>query len=93
MMTSFLPQSLSQMDIATSNSKPSPALNRVFAAAVVNRQFCAMLLQDPQTALQKGYMGEPFSLSSEEQDLIVSIRANSLTDLARQVNRSLQNQY
>lgn len=52
-----------------------------------------MLLQDPQIALQEGYFGETFSLSREEQELIVSIRADSLPDLAKQVNRSLSNNY
>jgi len=77
----------------TSRSKISSGISRVFAAAVVNRQFCDMLLEDPYAALKKGYLGETFSLSKEEQDLIVSIRANSLADLAKQVNRSLSNNY
>jgi len=77
----------------TSRSNISSGISRVFAAAVVNKQFCSMLLQDPQIALQKGYLGETFSLSKEEQDLIVSIRADSLSDLAKQVNRSLSNSY
>ena len=76
-----------------SNPSISSGLSRVFSAAVVNRQFCDMLLDDPYTALKKGYLGETFSLSKEEQDLIVSIRANSLADLATQVNRSLSNNY
>jgi hypothetical protein len=67
----------------------SSGLNRVFAAAVVNQQFREMLLRDPLHALQKGYMGETFLLSKEEQELIISIRAESLPDLARQVSRSL----
>ncbi len=71
----------------------SNGLSRVFAAAVVNRQFCDLLLRDPQEALQKGYLGETFPLSKEERDLIVSINAQSLSDLARQVNRSLSTQY
>jgi hypothetical protein len=73
----------------TSTSTVSSGISRVFAAAVVNKQFCSMLLQDPQVALQKGYLGETFPLSREERDLIVSIRADSLSDLAKQVNRSL----
>ena len=77
----------------TSRSTISSGISRLFAAAVVNRQFCSMLLQDPQIALQKGYLGEAFSLSKEERDLIVSIRADSLSDLAKQVNRSLSNIY
>jgi hypothetical protein len=77
----------------TSRPNNSSSISRVFAAAVVNQQFRDMLLHDPNTALQNGYLGEAFSLSKEEQDLIVSIRANSLSDLARQVSRSLSNNY
>lgn len=75
------------------SSKPnnSSELSRIFAAAVINQQFCDMLLNHPEQALQNGYFGEPFLLSREEQDLIVSIRANSLADLATQVNRALRN--
>ena len=83
----ILPMNLS------SRSNSSSAISRVFAAAIVNRQFCNMLLDDPYMALKKGYLGESFSLSKEEQDLIISIRANSLTDLAKQVNRSLSDNY
>jgi hypothetical protein len=67
----------------------STGLNRVFAAAVVNRQFCDMLLKNPQEALQKGYLGETFILTPEENALIASIRANTLSDLAKQVYGSL----
>jgi len=67
----------------------SSELSRVFAAAVVSQQFCDTLLQNPNEALQGGYQGDAFLLSREEQDLIVSIRADSLSDLAKQVNRAL----
>jgi hypothetical protein len=67
----------------------SNGLNRVFAAAVVNRQFCDMLLKDPQEALQKGYLGETFILTPEENALIASIRANTLSELAKQIYGSL----
>jgi hypothetical protein len=80
------------MNIA-SRSNISSGISRVFAAAVVNQQFRSMLLQDPQIALQQGYLGETFPLSKEERDLIISIRANSLSDLAKQVNRSLSINY
>lgn len=77
----------------TSRTNISSGISKVFAAAVVNGQFRSTLLQDPQIAIQSGYLGETFSLSKEEQDLIVSIRADSLADLAKQVNRSLSNNY
>jgi len=74
----------------TSKPNNSSELSRVFAAAVINQQFRDMLLNQPEQALQNGYFGEPFLLSREEQDLIVSIRARSLSDLAIQVSRALQ---
>lgn len=67
----------------------SHGLSRMFAAAVVNSQFCEMLLNNPQEALRNGYLGETFSLTKDECELIVSIRARSLSDLARQINRLL----
>jgi hypothetical protein len=72
-----------------SMSIQSAALSRLFAAAVVNRQFCEMLLTNPQEALRKGYLGETFTLTKDERDLIISIRARSLADLARALSRSL----
>lgn len=71
---------------------PVPAsngLSRVFAAAVVSRQFRDLLLQNPREALVNGYLGETFTLTPEESDLIASIRANSLSDLAKQVCGSM----
>jgi hypothetical protein len=72
-----------------SMSIQSAALSRLFAAAVVNQQFCEMLLTNPQEALRKGYLGETFMLTKAERELIISIRARSLADLAREVNQSL----
>lgn len=67
----------------------SPGLNRMFAAAVVNQQFRELLLSNPQKALQNGYLGETFLLTSEELNLVISIRARTLPELASQINRSL----
>jgi hypothetical protein len=78
-----------QLQMKVSPISASSGLSRVFAAAVVNRHFCQMLLHDPHHALQTGYLGETFKLSDEERSLIVSIRAESLSDLARQVNLAL----
>ncbi len=67
----------------------SNGLSRVFAAAVVSRQFRDLLLENPREALVKGYLGETFTLTPEESSLIASIRANSLSDLAKQVCGSM----
>jgi len=81
------------LQVSVTPMSDTNGLSQVFAAAVVNRQFCELLLQDPHDALQKGYLGESFSLSNVEHDLIVSIQAKSLPDLARQLNRALRSQY
>jgi len=63
-------------------------LNRLIAAAVVNPQFCQTLIDDPALALQDGYQGETFLLSGEERALILSIRTNTLHELARELTRT-----
>jgi len=65
-------------------------LSRLFEAAVINRQFCQLLLSQPETALRQGYLGKTFDLTLEEQALIISIQANSLPDLAQQVTTALR---
>ncbi len=60
-------------------------LNRLLAAAVVDVNFRNRLLSDPQAALDAGYQGKYFSLDEDERDLLTSIRAQSLQDLARQL--------
>ena len=64
-------------------------LSKLFEAAVVSRQFCQLLLKQPEAALRQGYMGNNFNLTLEEQALVISIQANSLPDLARQVTTAL----
>jgi hypothetical protein len=78
-----------QLQVKVAPISASNGLSRVFAAAVVNHQFRKLLLDDPQTALRTGYLGETFKLNEEERDLIVSIHAETLADLARQVNKAL----
>lgn len=63
-------------------------LSRLMAAAVINPKFCRLLLEDPGLALEAGFQGETFSFSGEERDLIMSIRAESLADLAGQLART-----
>ena len=66
-----------------------PGLSKLFEAAVINRQFCQLLLSQPEAALRQGYLGNTFDLTSEEQALIISIQARSLPDLAQQVTTAL----
>jgi hypothetical protein len=60
-------------------------LNQLLCAAVVNEHFRQTLLRSPAQALAAGYMGQLFSLTSEERALVVDIRAQHLEDFAAQV--------
>ncbi len=66
----------------TSNGRE---ISRLLSAAVVNKRFCKLLLSSPATALATGYNGESFRLAKEEKDLVLSIRAKTLEDFARQI--------
>ena len=77
------------LEVVETTKSDITGLNKLFAAAVVNNQFCQTLLNQPELALQQGYFGDTFDLSLEEQALIVSIRAKSLPELAQQVTKAL----
>ncbi len=66
-------------------------LHRLFAAAIVNDQFRATLLHEPEEALAKGYLGQTFPLTDQEKKIIKTIRAENLTDFAQKVNQALKN--
>ena len=60
-------------------------LNQLVCAAVVNNRFRETLLQNPAQALATGYLGHNFSLTAEERDLVVDIKAQRFEDFAAQV--------
>ena len=70
-------------------SRSFTGLNKLFEVAILNYQFRQLLLNHPETALQQGYLGDSFDLTREEQALIMSIQASSLTDLAQQVTQKV----
>ena len=67
-------------------SLPAESLevSRLLSAAVINPGFCELLLDNPELALNSGFQGEEFLFSEEERNLILSIRADSLAELADQ---------
>jgi hypothetical protein len=65
-------------------------LHRLFAAAVVNSQFREKLLNEPESALANGYLGQNFTLTDQEVIIIRSVRAKDLTDFAQKVNQALK---
>jgi len=80
---------VTKVPLALDPASTHAGISSVFAAAVVSRSFCQMLLQDPQRALQQGYMGQSFSVSPQDAALIISINAQSLPDLAQKVVSTL----
>ena len=62
------------------------ALNQLLCAAIVNERFRETLLRDPAQAIASGYFDHSFSLTPEEQNLVVDIRARRLEDFAAQVH-------
>lgn len=61
-------------------------LSRLIAAAVVDKKFRELLLENPAAALESSYGGETFHLTEEEKALILPIRqASSLADFAMQI--------
>lgn len=67
-------------------SKPRQEVSRLLTAAVISTQFRQILLANPGKAITSGYGGESFSLPREQQKRVSSIRANSLSDFASQLN-------
>ena len=67
---------------SSSNNRNGNELNKLLAAAVVNKKFRELLLTDPKAALNNGYNGETFQLREEDQRLVLSIRAESLAEFA-----------
>lgn len=73
---------------ATSDLMAGRGLSRLLTAAVVNQEFCNLLLSDPAIAVATGYNGEPFDLTADVQEMIFSIRATSLADFAEQLTKN-----
>lgn len=71
---------------------PSANISRLITAAVVNQGFRKLLLSNPEKALKTGYNGEAFRLDHEEQELILSIQATSLSDFAMKIFSGYQKQ-
>jgi hypothetical protein len=60
-------------------------LNRLLSAAIVSSNFRNLLINNPESALAKGYQGEKFNLSNEDYHWLVSIEATDLPNFASQL--------
>lgn len=61
-------------------------VSKLLTAAVVSKAFCHLLLTDPAQALEDGYNGMRFALTTQEKELLLSIQATSLSELASQIS-------
>lgn len=61
-------------------------LNQLLCAATVNGRFRETLLHNPAQALASGYLNHTFTLTPEEHDLVLGIKAQRLEDFAAQVH-------
>jgi len=86
-------QRISIMGIITTNTVFIPTItqqeqgrdgemSRLLSAALVDNQFCELLLSEPDLALAHGYNGESFLLSYKEKQFVMSTPFQSLPDLA-----------
>ena len=70
----------------SSDYAPNREVIKLLTAAVVSKAFCQMLLTNPAQALEDGYNGMRFALSNQDKELVLSIQAKSLSELASQIN-------
>jgi len=60
-------------------------LHRLISAAIVNQSFRCQLLDSPLEAVRAGYLGQSFSLTSQECELLASIGTSDFTTFSQQV--------
>lgn len=67
------------------STRPSKEVNRVLSAAIVSKTFREALILDPAQAINKGFMGESFVLTSQDRQMLQAIHAETLEDFASQI--------
>ncbi len=73
----------SQMDSDRSS------IRRLLVGAVINTDFCALLLNQPLDAVSTGFGGENFNLSTYGLEAIRGIQANSLSEFIHLLNEKI----
>lgn len=72
--------------VRNDSSTANREVSKLLTAAVVSKAFCQLLLTNPAQALEDGYNGMRFALTNQEKELLLSIQAQSLSELASQFN-------
>jgi hypothetical protein len=68
--------------------KTHPEYSRILTAAVINKRFRYQLLKDPIQAVARGFNGETFRLSPNEEKVLSSLKGLSLADFASHLTQS-----
>ena len=59
------------------------AMSRLINAALVDKEFCDLLLTKPCLALDQGCYGETFNLARNDRHFVLNTRASTLKDFAQ----------
>ena len=62
-------------------------LYRLLSAAIIDQNVQCQLLQDPLQAVRAGYLGQTFSLTAQEQNMLTSISASDFPTFSRYVDQ------
>lgn len=57
-------------------------MSHLINAALVDKEFCKLLLTNPSDALARGCYGETFDLPQRDRQFVLTTRASSLADFA-----------
>ena len=71
-------------DLSISREEGELEMGLLINAALVDRDFCNLLLRDPSAALEKGFYGRRFRLSPCGRHFVLTVTAASLTSFAEQ---------
>lgn len=85
MLTQYMSRPIRRKEHLGRTDHRSGEISRLLAAAVINKRFRDLLLSDPARALAQGYHGETFQLTRDQKALVLSIRADKLSDFALQL--------
>lgn len=58
------------------------SLHRLIVIAIVSKDFCQKLLQNPELALAEGYENEPIKLTLKDKAILLNHNAKTLEELA-----------
>jgi hypothetical protein len=85
MLTEYISRPIHHKEYHRAIDHRSGEISRLLAAAVINKRFRDLLLSDPARALAEGFHGETFQLTHDQKMLVLSIRADKLSDFALQL--------